>query len=39
MSTVQLIVDGVFIDLYEQDPIKLTYSIEDITNTETKSIA
>ena len=38
MSTVQLIVDGVFIDLYEQDPIKLTYSIEDITNTQTKSV-
>ena len=38
MSTVQLVVDGVFIDLYEQDPIKLTYSIEDITNTETKSV-
>ena len=38
MSTVQLVVNGVFIDLYEQDPIKLTYSIEDITNTETKSV-
>ncbi len=38
MSTTQLVVNGVFIDLYEQDPIKLTYSIEDITNTETKSV-
>ena len=38
MNTVQLVVNGVFIDLYDQDPIKLTYSIEDITNTETKSV-
>ena len=38
MSTVQLIVNGVFIDLYEQDPIKLTYSIEDIQTTEAKSV-
>ena len=37
-STVQLVVNQVFIDLYEQDPIKLTYSVEDITNTETKSV-
>ena len=38
MSTVQLVVNDIFIDLYEEDPIKLTYSIEDITNTNVKSV-
>ena len=38
MSTVQLVVDNIFIDLYEEDPIKLTYSIEDIRNNDTKSV-
>lgn len=38
MSTVQLVVNNIFIDLYEEDPIKLTYSIEDIRNNETKSV-
>lgn len=30
--------DAVFIDLYEQDPIRLTLSVEDITNTEANSV-
>ena len=38
MNSIQLVVNNVFIDLYDEDPIKLTYSIEDITNTETKSV-
>jgi len=35
---VQLNVEGLFIDLYATDPIKLNFSIEDITNAEAKSI-
>ena len=30
--------DAVMIDLYEQDPIKLTLSVEDITNAEASSV-
>ncbi len=29
--------EGMFIDLYEQEPIKLTLSVEDLTNTEANS--
>ena len=30
---IQLVVNGIFLDLYENDPPKLTYSIEDISDT------
>jgi hypothetical protein len=35
---IQLVVSGTFLDLYEVDPPKLTYSIEDITDTKATSI-
>ena len=35
---VQLVIDNIFIDLYEEEPIKLNYSIEDITDTSTRSV-
>jgi len=35
---VELIVDGISIDLYEQSPPKLTFSIEDIRDTSAKSV-
>jgi hypothetical protein len=34
---IQLVVDGIFLDLYENDPPKLTYSIEDVTDTKITS--
>jgi hypothetical protein len=34
---IQLVVNGIFLDLYENDPPKLTYSIEDITDTKITS--
>jgi len=35
---VELIVDGISIDLYEQSPPKLTFTIEDIRDTSAKSV-
>jgi len=35
---VQLVVNDIFLDLYENDPIKLTYSIEDILDTKVTSV-
>lgn len=34
---IQLVVNNVFLDLYDTDPIKLNFSIEDIENFTTKS--
>lgn len=35
---IQLVVNDIFLDLYENDPPKLTYSIEDITDTKITSV-
>ena len=35
---IQLVVNGIFLDLYENDPPKLTYSIEDITDTKITTV-
>ena len=35
---VQIEVEGVFLDLYDLDPPKLNFSIEDITDTSTRSV-
>lgn len=35
---IQLVVNGIFLDLYENDPPKLTYSIEDITDTRVTTV-
>jgi len=35
---IQLVVNDIFLDLYENDPIKLTYSIEDILDTKVTSV-
>lgn len=35
---VQLVVNGLFLDLYEESPIKLNFSIEDITDTQARSV-
>ena len=35
---IQLQIDGIYIDLYEQSPPKLTFTIEDIRDTSAKSI-
>lgn len=34
---VQLEIEGVFVDLYEQDPIKLNFNIEDVVDVEIQS--
>ena len=34
---IQLEIEGVFVDLYDNDPIKLNFNIEDLTNVSIKS--